>query len=142
MEVGRLKRAEVTGSWRGEFTAARRSQRGSASLLHLLAVHFLRHRKSSLQEKTNRKTDRHTHKHILSHTFKTIFNGFCFSTVFLSWNFFYGANSLHIDSILLNVKIREAGDEAAEDQLSFAPVNCFSHGGDVIPQGQVSGDSC
>lgn len=50
MEVGRLKRVEVTGSWRGEFTAAWRSQRGSASLLHLLSVHFLRHGKSSLNK--------------------------------------------------------------------------------------------
>lgn len=39
---------EVTEGWGAEFMAARRGQRGSTSLLHLLTVHFLRNGKSSL----------------------------------------------------------------------------------------------
>lgn len=54
MEVGRLKRVEVTDGWGAEFTAARRRQRGSAALHLLLAVHFLRHRKSSLRKTSRR----------------------------------------------------------------------------------------
>lgn len=50
MEVWRLKRVEVTDSWGAGFMVARRNQRGSDGLIHLLAVHFLRHRKSSLSK--------------------------------------------------------------------------------------------
>lgn len=121
MEVWRLKRVEVTDSWGAGFMVARRNQRGSDGLVHLLAVHFLRHRKSSLQGE-DRQRDTHIHKDRLSHTFKTIFNSFCFSVFFLSRNFCYCANRLYINSILLGVSIRPVGDEAIEDQLFFAQV--------------------
>lgn len=140
MEVWRLKRVEVTDSWGAGFMVARRNQRGSDGLIHLLAVHFLRHRKSSLQGE-DRQRDTHIHKDRLSHTFKTIFNSFCFSAFFLSRNFCYCANRLYINSILLGVSIRPVGDEAIEEAfLCSSRVNSFSHGG-VILQCQVSGDS-
>lgn len=50
MEVLQLKKVEVTDIRGAELMAAWWSQRGSAGLLHLLMVHFLWHRKSSLSE--------------------------------------------------------------------------------------------
>lgn len=50
MEVGQLKRVEVTEGWGAELMVARRGQRGSTGLLRLLAVHFLRNGKSCLSK--------------------------------------------------------------------------------------------
>lgn len=50
MEVLRLKRVEVTATWRAEVTAAQWSEGGSVGLLVLLAVHLLWDRKASLQK--------------------------------------------------------------------------------------------
>lgn len=60
MEVLQLKKVEVTDIRGAELMAAWWSQRGSAGLLHLLTVHFLWHRKSSLQ---GTQTERQTHTH-------------------------------------------------------------------------------
>ena len=96
MEVLRLKRVEVTDIWGAEFMAAWWSQGGSADLLRLLAVHFLWHGKSPLQE-THRQTERQTHTHTKKDTFKPFEKGFVLfftSTHFSFLNFCYFANSL------------------------------------------------
>lgn len=61
MEVLRLKRVEVTDARGAEFIAAKWSQGGSLQLFVLLAVHFLRDRKSSLKGRWVQ-TQRNTHK--------------------------------------------------------------------------------
>lgn len=62
MEVLRLERVEVTDSWGVELTAAQWSQGGSRRLLMLLAVYFLRDRKSSLKNRWARCEQTDIHK--------------------------------------------------------------------------------
>lgn len=123
MEVGRLKRVEVTDGWQAAFMAAQRSQRGIAGLLTLFAVHFLRHGKSSLQgenRQTERQMDTHTHKIYLVTLLKPSLTVFA-SLLFLALELLLLC-SLYISSFLLNINIRPVGNEAIEDQLSFACV--------------------
>lgn len=96
MEVLRLKRVEVTATWRAEVTAAQWSEGGSVGLLVLLAVHLLWDRKASLQSRwTHTQTD--TQKDRLSHTSETIFEDFATATHFLFLNSCYFGNTVHLN---------------------------------------------
>lgn len=101
---------EVTDSWGVEFFAAKRSQGGSLSLLILLAVHFLRDRKSSLKSRrAHRQADRHKNKTYLVMLLKP-FDHFCFSLLPFILELQSFANRVYIlNTVHLNVNIRSVG---------------------------------